>query len=242
MAVDSLSEDTARWLREQIAAPGSGTSLGRGYQATVRLFDTPQGRVVVKSPYGSGLLSAPGRLSIRREHRIYTRLGGIEGIPRCHALLDDLHLVLEYVPGASLKENEPSIIEPEQFYARLLATIDAMHAAGVAHGDLKRKSNILVGPGECPYVIDFGIACLDTPDGRGLGHRRFEYLRQFDYNAWIKLKYRRELHRMTPAEAARYRPLLLERAARWIRIPWQTLTLRRPRKRWKAKRTRSGGD
>ena len=27
-----------------------------------------------------------------------------------------------------------------------------MHAAGVAHGDLKRKDNIIVGPGERPYL------------------------------------------------------------------------------------------
>lgn len=240
VTLDILSEETARWLRARIAARSGGTPLGRGYQATVTRFDTPEGPVVVKSPHHSGLLGAPGRVTIRREHDVYARLHGIEGIPRCYALLDGLHLVLEHVPGPSLRAHARRIENPERFYARLLATIDSMHAAGVAHGDLKRKDNIVVGPDERPYLIDFGIACLDSPDGRGLGHRRFEYVRQLDYNAWVKLKYRRELGRMTPAEAARYRPLLLERASRWVRIPWQTVTLRRPRKRWKARRARNG--
>lgn len=233
-----LSEDTARWLRERIATPGSGTRLGHGYQATVTRFETLQGAVVVKSPHGAGLLGLPGRLTIRREHRVYERLGGIEGVPCCHALLDGLHLVLEHVPGPSLRAYEAQIQDPERLYARLLATIDAIHAAGVAHGDLKRKDNVIVGPNERPYLIDFGIACLDPPSGAGLGHRRFEYLKQFDYNSWVKLKYRKALERMTPGEAARYRPLVLERVARWIRIPWQTITLRRPRKRWLARRGR----
>lgn len=241
--MESLSEDTVRWLRERIDAPQAGLRLGHGYQATVTRFDTPEGPVVVKSPHRSGLLGAPGRITIRREHRVYGLLAGIEGIPRCLGLLDDLHLVLEYVPGPSLRAYEKRIANAEQLYARLLTTIDAMHAAGVAHGDLKRKDNVVVGPGERPYVIDFGIACIDAPERRGLGHRRFEYVSQLDYNAWIKLKYRRELDRMTPAEADRYRRLALERIARWIRIPWQTLTLRRPRQRLRARwhRMRGGG-
>ena len=239
MAFESLSEDTARRLREQIVSPDAGTPLGQGYQAAVTRYETPHGPVVVKSPHLSGLLGTPRRMTIRREHRVYARLEGIEGIPRCYGLLDGLHLVLEHIPGPSLRAYEARIADRERFYARLLATIDAMHAAGVAHGDLKRKDNVVVGPGERPYLIDFGIACLDAPDGRGLAHRRFEYLCQFDYNSWIKLKYRRELERMTPIEAERYRPLVLERVARWIRIPWQTLTLRRPRKRWKARRAAS---
>lgn len=241
MSTGLLSDDTTRWLRERVAKPGSGTPLGRGYQAAVTLFETPQGPVVVKSPHRSGALGLPARIAIRREYRVYERLESVAGVPRCFALLDDRHLVLEHVPGPSLRAFEPDLDDGEHFYAQLLATIDAMHEAGVAHGDLKRKDNILVGPGRQPYIIDFGIACLDAPDGRGLAHRRFEYVRQFDYNSWIKLKYRRELERMTPIEAERYEPLMLERVARWIRIPWQTVTLRRPRRRWRARRARSRG-
>ena len=37
-------------------------------------------------------------------------------------------------------------------------------------------------------------------------------------------------------DAVRYRPLLLERLARWVRVVWQKVTLRRPRQRWRARR------
>jgi hypothetical protein len=57
-----------------------------------------------------------------------------------------------------------------------------------------------------------------------------------DYNAWVKLKYGREPKDLPPEVAQRYHPLLLERVARSIRIPWQKLTLRRLRKRWRKAR------
>ena len=72
-----------------------------------------------------------------------------------------------------------------------------MHAAGVAHADLKRKANIIVGPGERPWLIDFGIAARRGTSA--LGRSWFEHAVQGDYNAWIKLKYGR---RIEPAEAA----------------------------------------
>jgi hypothetical protein len=76
----------------------------------------------------------------------------------------------------------------------------------------------------------------------------FEHQVQADYNAWIKLKYGR---RIEPAEASSvlssddaplYRPLWSEKIARAIRVPWQAITLRRPRQRWRARREGSRED
>ncbi|HLF09828.1 MAG TPA: hypothetical protein VJA26_01325, partial [Gammaproteobacteria bacterium] len=64
----------------------------------------------------------------------------------------------------------------------------------------------------------------------------FEWVKQMDYNAWAKLKYRRRMSEISGEDATRYKPLMFERIARWIRIPWQMLTLRRPRQRWRARR------
>jgi tetratricopeptide (TPR) repeat protein len=41
--------------------------------------------------------------------------------------------------------------------ARLAAAVEYLHRAGVAHGDLK-PSNVLLGPGAHPYLIDFNLA------------------------------------------------------------------------------------
>jgi serine/threonine protein kinase len=112
-----------------------------------------------------------------------------------------------------------------------------MHAAGVTHGDLKRKENTLVGPDETPYIIDFGVACLSGEDQRGFGHKRFDLMRQMDLNAYIKLKYGRMPDQMSPEDAELHRPLLIERMARRARGPWKFLTMRQARKRRRAEQS-----
>jgi serine/threonine protein kinase len=231
---------------EQLAAALAASparELGSGYQATTRLVAMPFGDVVVKEPHG-GVLAGLWRYLLRREHAVYARLDGIAGIPRAYGLVDDKALALEYIAGPSLREQDSRLTDRERFFARLLDTVQAMHAAGVAHGDLKRKYNVIVGAGEHPYLIDFGIACRrDTHDGFW-NRWVFATFRQMDLNAWLKLKYGRRIDPavqpgvLSEADAALYRPLLIERLARAVRVPWQFVTLRRPRQRWRAGRKR----
>jgi hypothetical protein len=49
---------------------------------------------------------------------------------------------------------------------------------------------------------------------------------------------------LSAADAALYKPLWMERIARAIRVPWQKITLRRPRQRWRRRREQRalGGD
>jgi hypothetical protein len=67
-------------------------------------------------------------------------------------------------------------------------------------------------------------------------------VRQGDYNAWIKLKYGRRVDAaeapavLSAADAEMYKPLWSERLARALRVPWQKITLRRPRQRWRRQR------
>jgi serine/threonine protein kinase len=229
----------ARLLHDAIRA-SDGRRLGRGYQASVEIYSTAAGDVVVKKPHRSALLGWLWRRLLRREHAVYERLAGIPGVPRTFGLIDSEYLALEYVPGPSLREHEPRLRDRAAFFAQLLATLEAMHGAGVAHADLKRKDNIIVAAGERPFLIDFGIAA--RRGGSWLGRAWFEHQRQADYNAWIKLKYGRRIDAaeaaavLSPDDAALYRPLWTERVARAIRVPWQRITLRRPRQRWRARR------
>jgi predicted Ser/Thr protein kinase len=229
-------------------AAGAGRELGSGYQASVHLYRTSAGDVVVKQPHRGGTLSALWRSLLRREHLVYERLHGIAGIPRSFGLVGD-GLALEYVAGPSLRENEARLVDRDAFFAKLLTTIEAMHAAGVAHGDLKRKNNLIVGSGEQPYVIDFGIAVRRSARNGLFNRCVFAPLTQMDLNAWVKLKYGRRIDPETERDvlsaedAAIYRPLWIERLARAVRVPWQTITLRRPRQRWRARRDgEPGGD
>lgn len=226
MAADNgLSDDVMHEI-----ATSSGETLGAGYQATVSLHRTSGGNFVVKTAR-QGLLS--GRAGTLREYEAYKRLGGVSGIPATFGIVGDSGLILEYIDGASLRRGEAALHDRDSFFAKLLGTIDAMHAAGVAHCDLKRKDNTLVGPDETPYLIDFGVACLADDSDGWLKRRWFRMMRQMDFNAWVKLRFGRNPQDLPQEVAARYQPLMLEKIARWIRIPWQKLTFRRLRQRWR---------
>ncbi|HZF27539.1 MAG TPA: hypothetical protein VE907_00320 [Gammaproteobacteria bacterium] len=235
------------WLRRAMSA-AHGTRLGTGYQGAVHLYASPVGDVVVKQPHQGRWLSPLGRHLLRREAAVYAQLVGVPGIPRSYGLLDERYLLLEHVPGPSYRGQETRLADRERFFALLLETLRAMHAAGVVHGDLKRKDNLIVGPGERPYLIDFGIATRRKTSGGSLGSWWFDHARQGDYNAWIKLKYGRRVDPgeaaavLSPADGAIYKPLWSERIARAVRVPWQKITLRRPRQRWRRRREQRDGD
>ncbi len=219
-------------LAREIAA-SRGEPLGAGYQATVSLHEISLGKVVVKTALRRRIF---GHSGITRERECYERLAGVDGIAQMHGMLGDSALVLEYVEGDSLRRREATLRDRDRFFTKMLRTIDAMHAAGVAHCDLKRKDNTIVGPDETPYLIDFGVACILREDSGYVKRLWFRMMCQMDYNAWVKLRFGRNPQDLPHEVAARYRPLLLERIARWIRIPWQKLTLRRLRKRWSSSR------
>lgn len=221
------------WIERGLERAPRTRRLGSGYQAAVDLLDTPYGEVVIKQPRGGWLMRTLGRLAIRREYRVYERLAGIAGVPRAYGLVRGEVLVLEHIAGPSLRAGEHTFTEREHFFASFLATLRAMHARGVAHGDLKRKDNVLIGPGEQAYLIDFGVACVLGARPTPWNRRLCAWMRQSDYNAWVKLKYRRRLDDLSEADAALYRPLVLERLARLVRVPYQKLTLRRWRQRLK---------
>ena len=213
-----------------------GRVIGRGYQAIVRQIESKHGQLVVKSPHPSPLLSWLGRRAIRREARVYDRLRNVPGVPRSFGLADSEHLVLEHVPGETLRSAANRLQDRDRFFAQLLASIRAMHEAGIAHGDLKRKENTLVGPNETPRIIDFGVACRKRDGIHHFNGLRFEQTRQMDLNAYVKLKYGPFRDDISPEDRDIYRPLLIERLARRARGPWKFLTLRGMRKRRRAQR------
>jgi predicted Ser/Thr protein kinase len=233
-----VSPELEAWIIENLQS--QGTKLGEGYQAEVHRLSIPAGEIVVKSTRPKTMLRWLARYAIRREYRIYQCLVGIAGIPSAHGLIAGDQLVLDYVEGAYFRTEEFELTDRETFFARLLETILAMHAAGVAHGDLKRKANIVIATGEIPYILDFGIARVRGTSA--VSNYVFNVVRQIDLNSWIKLKYGRWPAELPACDAAIYKPLAIEKFARRVRIPWQKITLRRPRqrlRRWLRERARN---
>ncbi len=223
-----------RWL-DSSAAQRSTPLVGAGYQAAIHLVRGAEGSVIVKQARNTGPLAWLRRATLRREYKAYRKLDGLAGIPHCFGLVRERYLVLAYVQGPSLREAENLLEDHAAFFDELLEVVQHMHRRGVAHGDLKRKDNILVGPGEHPFIVDFGTAHF-RPGGAGaLRSWLFRFMRQTDYNAYIKRKYRRDYQNMSADDRELYRPLPLEVTARVIRESWRQLTFRRLRKRLRSR-------
>ena len=219
-------EQLRSWLRAELDS--SGKPLGKGYQASIDFYRSPFGDFALKRAHGNFPFRRLREATIRREFSVYQYLLDVPGIPKCLGLIDKKYLLLEHLQGQTFRKYETKLQDRDKFFKDLLTTVKAMHQAGVAHGDLKRKDNILVTQGEQPYVIDFGTAHLLRKDRYSWWNRwAFKRIAQADYNAWIKLKYQRRFENLSPADAKIYNPLPEERVARLVRIIWQKLTLRR---------------
>ena len=167
---------------------------------------------------------------IQHEYKIYQRLEGIAGIPKCYGLSDDGSLILEYIDGDSYREKEHILENRDQFFVDLLALILSIHEVGVSHGDLKRKDNILIGEKNQPYLIDFGAAMSLNSKGQLIKHWLYKFSKQTDLNAWIKHKYFRQYDEITKDDLTYYSSSKLDKLIRLTRKFWRTLTFRRFRK------------
>jgi serine/threonine protein kinase len=176
--------------------------------------------VVVKDYRGNGILfrNVVGRFLVWRETKVLRRLQGLEGVPALHGRVHGLALIMEALPGRPVEGLEHERPLPPAFFDRLRDLVEAFHARGVAHCDLKRAPNILVGEKGEPYVVDWSAAIAASefrPFPLSLVYRRFLL---DDRNAVVKLQLRHRPGDVPPAELERYRRRgPLERLARRIR-------------------------
>ena len=192
----------------------AGITLGRSNQGEVRRFSADGLDLAIKTPSGSGPLKWLRRQSLLREYRTYRQLEGLDCFARCHGLFEGRFLVLDYVDGEDFRHDR--LNDVEGFFSDLLLGIQAMHARGVAHGDLKRKSNLRIDQCGKPVILDLGTAVLRREQPGWLNRRIFEFARQTDLNAWVKLKYGG--YAGVSSHDQRYlKRSRLERALSWIR-------------------------
>jgi RIO-like serine/threonine protein kinase len=133
---------------------------------------------------------------IQKEWKIYSRLNGIEGIPRAVERIGRFAFTIEYVPASPLRRGEDL---PPSFFSNLERVLREVHSRGVVHLDLRHKGNILISEAGKPYIIDFNSSFSFGEKG---GFRRFlfPFLRWVDYGGLLKLKERVSPSLMTPEE------------------------------------------
>jgi predicted Ser/Thr protein kinase len=161
--------------------------LATSNQGTILLFREAGMEFVVKAAMGKGATRRARQATLDRECEAYSRLKGVEGIPKCYGMVADRFLVLEYVHGKPYREAE--IVDRESWFDQLLVILKNIHARGVSHGDLKSKSNLIATDRGKPCVIDFGTTVMEKEGFHPINNRMFEYLKQLDLNAWVKHKY-----------------------------------------------------
>jgi len=133
---------------------------------------------------------------IHKEWKIYSRLAGIQGIPKAVERIDRFAFAMEFVPGKPIQRGEA--LSPS-FFSDLERVLEEVHSRGVVHLDLRHKGNILVSERGEPYLIDFNSSFSFKEKGF-LRHFLFPILRWVDYGGMLKLKERVAPSLMSPEE------------------------------------------
>ncbi len=121
-------------------------------------------RAVVKDYRLNGFFyrNIVGRFLIWREKKAYMRLRGVEGVPYYYGSYNGLTLLTEEVQGKPIEEIEKRMNIHDDFFVKFDRLVDTIHKRGVAHCDLKRAGNVIMGNDGNPYIIDWSSAIFES--------------------------------------------------------------------------------
>jgi serine/threonine protein kinase len=151
-----------------------------GWSVVYRALDVAQGRPVALKTIAEELAGDQGfRARLRREREI----GAAVEHPGLVPVLGggDDHIAMRWVDGATLRELLP--VDPRraaEIVAQVAGALDALHAAGFVHRDVK-PSNVLVEASGHAYLTDLGLA--KEIDGRSGLTEAGRWLGTVDYAA-----------------------------------------------------------
>jgi serine/threonine protein kinase len=96
-----------------------------------------------------------GRAVCDHEVAIIRHLADLPQTPTLLARYATTGFIYEYIEGRSLKEQKQL---PNNFCDELLELIRRVHQHNIVYLDMNKRSNILIGPDQKPYLIDFQIS------------------------------------------------------------------------------------
>jgi predicted Ser/Thr protein kinase len=163
---------------------------GNSRNPDVLLVEVGGRQLVVKdfAPRGVWVRTTIGRWITAREVRALRALDGLPSVPRLLGSIDSLAFAVEYRPGRRMSRKLAGRVPPE-FLGRLETALREMHGRGVAHLDLRHRSNVMVGEDGGPILIDFGSALTFRP-GSLLARWLLPLLARIDFAAVEKWRAR----------------------------------------------------
>lgn len=168
-----------------------------------------------------------GRFLLWRENKAYRRLKGIKGVPNFYRVINGLALITEEIAGKNIEGLENGGGLPEKFFDRLQELVKNVHDRGLAHCDLKRAPNILLGPDERPYIVDWSASISEREFRFFPLNRVYQRFLQDDLNAITKMRLRHYPESVTPGDKMRYQHRSrIENIIRSIRDTLRTLLQR----------------
>jgi hypothetical protein len=150
-----------------------------------------------------------GRWVIAREQAVLRKLQGIAGVPQWRGTVGPYGFLMTELSGEPLPRRGLRARTGPEFFDACRRLLEAIHARGIAHGDIRRK-NFLLTPEGTPALIDYQTAWLD---GKGwLRHRIFVFLAKVDHWNLVRMKMKSFPHALTneESELLAHPPLLLQ--------------------------------
>jgi serine/threonine protein kinase len=163
-------------------------------------------KAVVKDFSKNGFLfrNIIGRFLIWRENKAYRRLRGLRGIPRFYHVIDGLAIVLEEISGRNVEGLERENPLGETFFYDLRQLVESVHGRGLAHCDLKRAPNILIGDNGMPYLVDWSASVSKSEFKFFPLNNIYKRFLKDDFNAITKIKLTHIPDKVSSEERRRY--------------------------------------
>jgi hypothetical protein len=186
----------------------------------LRVIEEDGKRAVVKDFSVNGFIyrNIAGRFLVWREKKAYEKLEGIKGVPVFYGSIDGQALIMQEIDGRGIGTVHKTTGIPEKFYSDLHDLLQTIHAAGLAHCDLKRSPNIIMGNDGMPYLIDWSAAISASEFGFFPLSVIFKRFVRDDFNSIIKLKLKFNPEMVSSEEKGEYMNRgFFERVVRHIR-------------------------
>jgi len=135
-------------------------------------------KIVLKLSRKNHFLGMPmlwlGKLICANELSVHRLLSHLRGVPTVLGEYGSTGFIYEYVEGCSLKDSQQL---PDDFFDNLHELVQQIHNCQIVYFDMNKRSNILVGSDNLPYLIDFQIS-LRISDRALITRRLSAYLRR----------------------------------------------------------------